>query len=134
MRKGPLRYTISPNLIVDGEYEVSNEHLTLKLESPCSLEYKCAYTREEADNDFYDKGYAIFELKLLIEKIFFVKKHKEAFEFVLSEYKKAKEQKAFSPLDMIGFYHSLIEEHVSTDLLPFWIDVCFLEDILKVLD
>ena len=132
MRKGQLKYTISPNLRVEAEYEVKNGELMIRLGLPYTLEYKCTYTREEDDNDFFDKGYALFELKHLIDKIFFVKKHREGFEFVLSEYRKAKEQKAFSSLDMIGFYHSLIKEHVSADLLPFWIDVYILEDILVV--
>ena len=134
MRKGHLKYIISPDLTIEAEYEVANKHLTLKLVSPCSLEYQCTFTRDEADNDSFDRGYAIFELKNLIEKIFYIKKHREGFEFVLSEYKRAERQEEFSPLDLIGYFDHLIKEHVSPDLLPFWINIYLLEDILKDLN
>ena len=132
MRKGKIKYRISPDLMVDAEYEVANSELTIRLDLPCTLEYKCSYVQKKDDS--CDRLYASYELAYLIEKILFVKKHKEAFEFVLSEYKKAEEQKELSSLDMIGYYHSLIEKHVSADLLPFWMDINILEDILKVLD
>ena len=132
MRKGKIKYRISPDLMVDSEYEVANSKLTIRLDLPYNLEYKCSYVQKKDDS--CDRLYASYELAYLIEKILFVKKHREAFELVLSEYKKAEKQREFSSLDMIGFYQFLIEKHVSTDLLPFWIDVYVLEDILKVLD
>ena len=134
MRKGKLKFFISPELTIEAEYEVANEKMILNLTSPCSLTHEYTYDRDEEDNESFDRGYAIFELKLLIQKIFFIKKHREGFEFVLSEYKRAERQKEFSPLDLIGYFDYLIKEHVSPDLLPLWINICLLEDILKALN
>ena len=134
MRKGHLKYIITPDLTIEAEYTVADEKMTLNLISPCSLTYKYSYDRDEEDNESFDRGYATFELKILIEKIFFVKKHREGFEIVLSEYKRAERQKEFSPLDLIGYFHHLINEHVSHNLLPFWINISLLEDILKALN
>lgn len=137
MRTGHLKYNINEGLIIEVDYEVVNKEVRLKLVSPIKFEYSCSYNSAECNEEF-DRGYAIFQMKNLIQKIFFIKKHKNEFELLISEYRKAekdiKKYDGDTSLDLIGLFQSLMEEHVSgigdVELFPFWIDPELLSDLL----
>lgn len=141
MRTGHLKYNIDEGLIIEADYEVIEDELKLKLISPCKFEYSCRYNRAECNEEF-DRSYAVFEMKNLIQKILYRKKHEKEFELVIFEYRNAeKDKKKYggdTSLDLIGIFQSLMEEHVKgfgdIELFPFWVDPEVLSDLLIVLN
>ena len=140
MRTGKINYYISEETKIIAEYEIKDKEMIITLTSPYRLDCVISYDNPEEDENF-DRGYAQFELNILIQKLFIIKEHKKEFDRVMQEFRKAEthiKKERGSSLDLIGIFHSLLEKHLENindvELYPFWIDPELLADILLSLD